>query len=92
MTGGSVQQYSGLRLATSMFLFVSSSVHCYLHCSCTGEADCAHACRLWPNRGVEYGWFVWMPRQRTLTTKLMTNLEGTAEFLKLLSFFFKLEN
>ena len=30
----------------------------YLHCSYSGEAGCAHACSLWPNRGVEYGWFV----------------------------------
>ena len=30
----------------------------YLHCCCSGEAGCAHACRFWPNRGVEFGWFV----------------------------------
>ena len=30
----------------------------YLHCSFSGEAGSAHACRFWPNCGVEYGWFV----------------------------------
>ena len=30
----------------------------YLHCSCSGEAGCAHACRFWPNHGVECRWFV----------------------------------
>ena len=28
-------------------------------CSYSGEAaGCVHACRFWPNHGVEYGWFV----------------------------------
>ena len=30
----------------------------YLQCSYSGEAACANACRFWPNRGVEFGWFV----------------------------------
>ena len=30
---------------------------------------CAHACRFWPNHGVEYGWFV-------LSTVLLSNARG----------------
>ena len=30
----------------------------YLHRSYTGEAGCPHACRLWPNREVEFWWFL----------------------------------
>ena len=30
----------------------------YLHCSYSGEAGFAYACRFWSNRGVEFEWFV----------------------------------
>ena len=33
---------------------VVAVVTCILN---TGELSCAHACRFWPNRKVEYGWF-----------------------------------
>ena len=58
----------------------------YLHCSYSGEAGCAHACRFWPNRGVEFGWFV---LSTVLTPiKLSRDAKKFLETLEDLDFFF----
>ena len=43
------------------------SFSCYLHCSYTGEAGCAHACSFWPNHWVRvvcsfisYKFYIWI--------------------------------
>ena len=50
---------NSLLVAEKLYVLMSPNKDSsYLHCSYSGEAGCAHACRLWPKRRVEFGWFL----------------------------------